>query len=162
MNCQSSASAALIYYRKNAKEVAIKRKQTYQEKKNGTYVKHKKKPIDYSKDLIKRRQAAIYMEMTQHKLTNVVNRTSRFNVPEHISDKGAVLYKAAELDIWKANNMDLFEDGMFKQERHDGIVLSDNLMVIINFMQASKHVTNYCNKQRVAINSNKFWARWAR
>ena len=161
MNRQASPSPALIYYRKNAEEVAAKRKQTYQEKKNGTYVKYERKPIDYSKDLITRRQAAIYMGMTQHKLTNVVNRTARFNVPEHISASGFVQYKAAELDIWKANNMDLFEDGMFKQERHDGIILSDNLMMIINFMQASKHVTKHCNAQRVAINSNQFWARWA-
>ena len=161
MNHQGSPSPALIYYRKNAEEVAAKRKQTYEQKKNGTYVKHERKPVDYSKDLITRRQAAVYMGMTQHKLTNVVNRTSRFNVPEHISDKGAVLYKAAELDIWKANNMDLFEDGRFKQERYDGIVLSDNLMLIINWLQASKHVTKYCNTQRVAINSNQFWARWA-
>jgi hypothetical protein len=161
MNHQGSPSPALIYYRKNAEEVAAKRKQTYEQKKNGTYVKHERKPVDYSKDLITRRQAAFYMGMTQHKLTNVVNRTSRFNVPEHISVKGQVLYKAAELDIWKANNMDLFEDGMFKQERHDGIALSDNLMLIINWLQASKHVTKYCNAQRVAINSKQFWARWA-
>ena len=161
MNHQGSPSPALIYYRKNSEEVAAKRKQTYEQKKNGTYVKHERKPVDYSKDLITRRQAAVYMGMTQHKLTNVVNRTSRFNVLEHISDKGAVLYKAAELDIWKANNMDLFEDGRFKQERYDGIVLSDNLMLIINWLQASKHVTKYCNTQRVAINSNQFWARWA-
>lgn len=161
MNHQASPSPALIYYRKNAEEVSAKRKQTYQEKKNGTYVKYEKKVIDYSKDMITRRQAAIYMGMTQHKLTNVVNRTLRFNVPEHISDKGQVQYKAVELDIWKANNMDLFEDGMFKQERHDGIILSDNLMMIINFMQATKEITKYCNAQRVAINSNQFWARWA-
>ena len=161
MNHQGSPSPALIYYHKNAEKVAAKRKQTYQEKKNGTYVKYEKKPIDYSKDLITRRQAAFYMGMTQHKLTNLVARTARFDVPGHISTKGQVQYKAAELDIWKANNMDLFEDGRFKQERHDGIVLSDNLMMIISFMQASRHVTKYCNTQRVTINSNQFWARWA-
>lgn len=161
MNHQGSPSPALIYYRKNAEEVAAKRKQTYEQKKNGTYVKHEKKPIDYSKDLITRRQAAFYMGMTQHKLTNVVNRTARFNVPEHISDKGAVLYKAAELDIWKANNMDLFEDGMFKQERHDGIIFTGDVALFINFLQATKEITKYCSTQRVAINSNQFWARWA-
>ena len=161
MNYEGSPSAALIYYRKNAEEVAAKRKKTYQEKKNGTYVKHEKKPIDYSKDLITRRQAAFYMGMTQHKLTNVVNRTARFNVPEHISAKGQVQYKAAELDIWKADNMDLFEDGMLKQERHDGIILSDNLMMIINFMQATKEITKYCNTRRVAINSSQLWSRYA-
>jgi hypothetical protein len=40
-----------------------------------------------------------------------------------------------------------------------GITLDSNVMMIIGWRQASKHVTEYCNKQRVAINSNQFWAR---
>lgn len=41
------------------------------------------------------------------------------------------------------------------------ITIGPHIMLLVNWLQASKHVTKYCNAQRVAINSNQFWSRWA-
>ena len=156
----SSNPYALTYYHKNAAAISQKRKKSYQDKKDGTYIKHNR-VVNYTDGTITRRQAAIYMGITQHKLTNIVSRTTRFNVKEHLSSAGRVEYKVKELDIWKANNLDLFEDGMFKQEKHEGAKVSNNVMLVVNWMQKAKHIQKYCNTQRVAINSNQFWSRWA-
>ena len=39
--------------------------------------------------------------------------------------------------------------------------LAEKRKLVTAWLQASKHVTKYCNTQRVAINSNQFWSRWA-
>ena len=150
-------SCALRYYHKNKERINKQRAIDRIAKKKGTYIvrQHASK----TNDLISRRQGAILMGITQHKLTNIVSRTTRFNCPETLTPEGRVMYKVKDLIEWKSKNLDLFEEGQFIEAGN--YQLAKNVMLLINWMHASKHVQEYCNKQRFAINSTKFWARWA-
>ena len=150
-------SCALRYYHKNKERINKQRAIDRIAKQKGTHIvrQHPSK----GGELISRRQGAILMGITQYKLTNIVSRTTRFNCPETVTPEGRVKYKVKDLIEWKSKNLDLFKEGHFIEA--DTYQLSKHVMLLINWLQASKHVTKYCNTQRVAINSNQFWSRWA-
>jgi hypothetical protein len=99
-------------------------------------------------------------------LIRAISRDKRYGMPQYemLRIDGVELYDRYEITQWINDNNNLLAsiaiNGMSRKNRGD-ITLAVNVMLIINWLQASKHVTDYCNKQRVAINSNQFWARYA-
>jgi hypothetical protein len=94
-----------------------------------------------------------------------ISKDERFNMPKHkmIRIDGIELYDIYELSTWQQKYREMLAQetisGIAKNKK--GITIAPHVILITNWLQASKHVTKYCNKQRVAINSNQFWARWA-
>jgi hypothetical protein len=99
----------------------------------------------------------VYLGLTTQKLSNIVNFGKYWQVPEHIDEKGVVRYKKKDLDNWRLHNPQYFDEWALIKKGY--YTMSANVMLIAAWAQASKHVTKYCNAQRVAINSNQFWAR---
>jgi len=150
-------SCALRYYHKNKERINEQRASDRIAKANGTYAKR----LHPSKtgDLISRRQGAILMGISQHKLTNIVSRTTRFTCKETITLEGRVMYKVKDLLEWKSHNLDLFEEGQLVEA--GTCKLSPNVMLLIGWMNASKHVVKYCLTQRPIIASNILWSKYA-
>ena len=99
-------------------------------------------------------------------LVRAISIDKRYGMPqfEMLRIDGVELYDRYEITQWIRDNNEMLVSlaitGMNRKNKGN-IILSDNLMLIINWLQASKHVTKYCNTQRVANNSNQFWERRA-
>jgi hypothetical protein len=95
-----------------------------------------------------------------------IQKDIRFNMPKvkMLRMDGMDLFDIYELAAWQQQYREVLAQeaisGASKKNIGE-IRLSDNIMLLINWLQATKEITNYCNTQRVAINSNQFWARWA-
>jgi len=149
-------SRALQYYYANKAQIAERRRVDYAAKRDGTYIK---RPNRFKSDgeLVSLRQGAFVLGISTHKLTNIVNRTTRFNCQETITLEGRVMYKVKDLLDWKSHNLDLFEEGQLVEA--GTCKLSPNVMLLIGWMNASKHVVKYCLTQRKA---NKIlWSKYA-
>jgi predicted DNA-binding transcriptional regulator AlpA len=88
----------------------------------------------------------------------------KFPDPAMVRIDGMDLYDVFEITEWiHLHKEALTQASILGARRRDTgeFELASHVMLIINWLQASKHVTDYCNKQRVAINSNQFWARYA-
>jgi hypothetical protein len=99
-------------------------------------------------------------------LVRAISNDKRYGMPqfEMLRIDGVELYDRYEITQWIRDNNEMLVSlaitGMNRKNKGEYKV-SDNIMLLINWLQASKHVTKHCNTQRVAINSNQFWARWA-
>ncbi len=99
-------------------------------------------------------------------LVRAISRDERYNMPEYkfLRIDGVELYDRCEIQQWITDNNNMLSsiaiNGMSRKNRGT-ITISDNVMLITKWLQETKRVTDYCNKQRVAINSNQFWARMA-
>lgn len=95
-----------------------------------------------------------------------IQKDIRFNMPKvkMLRMDGMDLFDIYELAAWQQQYREVLAQeaisGASKKNIGE-IRLTPHVMLLINWLQASKHVTKYCNAQRVAINSNQFWARWA-
>jgi hypothetical protein len=95
-----------------------------------------------------------------------IQKDIRFNMPKvkMLRMDGMDLFDIYELAAWQQQYREVLAQeaisGASKKNIGE-IRLTPHVMLLINWLQASKHVTKYCNTQRVAINSNQFWARWA-
>ena len=99
-------------------------------------------------------------------LVRAIAKDKRYGMPEYqlLRIDGAELYDRYEISRWIIDNNEMLVSlaitGMSRKNK-GAITIADNVLKITEWLQASKHVTKYCNTQRVAINSNQFWARWA-
>ncbi len=86
-----------------------------------------------------------------------------FPKPAMIRIDGVDLYEIVEVGEWIQQHKEAITyvtiTGAIRKKT--GITISKRVMLVTAWLQASKHVTKYCNAQRVAINSNQFWSRWA-
>jgi hypothetical protein len=95
-----------------------------------------------------------------------IQKDIRFNMPKvkMLRMDGMDLFDIYELAAWQQQYREVLAQeaisGASKKNIGE-IRLTPHVMLLINWLQASKHVTKYCNTQRVAINSNQFWARYA-
>lgn len=133
------------YREKNKAALIKKRADLYQLQKNREY--------------LTRPASAVYLCLTKQKLYNIINFKKYCNVPEHIDEKGVFRYHKRDLDNWRLHNPQYFDGWALIKKGY--YTMSANVMLTAEWAQASKHVTDYCNKQRVVINSNQFWARCA-
>ena len=116
--------------------------------------------IEKNRELLTRSASAVYLGLTLQKLYNISNsKVISWKVPGHIDEKGVVRYHKKDLDNWRLHNPQYFDEWALIKKGY--YTMSANVMLTVEWAQASKHVTDYCNKQRVALNSNQFWARWA-
>ena len=94
-----------------------------------------------------------------------IQKDARFNMPKSkmLRIDGMELFDIYEMAAWQQQYREVLAQetisGASKNKK--GITLSKDVILITAWLQASKHVTKYCNAQRVAINSNQFWVRWA-
>ena len=99
-------------------------------------------------------------------LIRAISKDKRYGMPEYqlLRIDGAELYDRYEISRWIIDNNEMLVSlaitGMSRKNK-GAITIADNVLKITEWLQASKHVTKYCNTQRVAINSNQFWSRWA-
>jgi hypothetical protein len=116
--------------------------------------------IEKKRELLTRSASAVYLGLTLQKLYNISNsKVIRWNIPEHLDEKGVVRYHKKDLDNWRLHNPQYYDEWALIKKGY--YTMSAEVMLITEWSQASKHVTAYCNKQRVAINSNNLWGRWA-
>ena len=134
-----------VYREKNKAALIKKRADLYQLQKNREY--------------LTRSASAVYLTLSTHKLSNIINFKKYWQLPEHLDEKGVVRYHKKDLDNWRLHNLQYFDE--WKLIKKGYYTMSANVMLVTEWLQASKHVTDYCNKQRVVINSNQFWARYA-
>jgi hypothetical protein len=99
-------------------------------------------------------------------LIRAISQDTRYGMPEYkfLRIDGIELYDRYEIMQWINDNnhrlSSIAINGMSRKNKGEYKV-SNNVMLLINWLQASKEITEHCNKQRVAINSNKFRERWA-
>ena len=141
----TAAETNRAYREKNKAALVKKRAALYQLQKN--------------RDYLTRSASVVYLGLTTQKLSNIVNFGKYWKVPEHIDEKGVVRYKKKDLDNWRLHNPQYFDEWALIKKGY--YTMSANVMLITEWARASKHVTKYCNTQRVAINSNQFWVRRA-
>jgi len=99
-------------------------------------------------------------------LIRAISKDERYGMPKYqlLRIDGAELYDRYEITQWIIDNNEMLVSlaitGMSRKNK-GAITIADNVIKITDWLQASKHVTDYCNKQRAVINSNNLWARWA-
>lgn len=98
-------------------------------------------------------------------IVRAIQKDDRFNMPIYqlLRIDGAELFDRVEIINWIRENNVLLSSiciAGLKRKNKGEYKVSNNVMLLINWLQDTKHVSEYCNKQRVAINSNQFWARW--
>jgi len=140
------AAYAKLYGIKNKQRIDAQRALRYQ--------------IEKNRELLTRSASAVYLKLTLQKLYNISNsKVICWNIPEYLDEKGVVRYHKKDLDNWRLHNPQYFDEWALIKKGY--YTMSANVMLITEWSQASKHVTDYCNKQRVAINSNQFWTRYS-
>ena len=142
-----------------AKEIKSYVDRAYREKNKEALVKKRAElyQIQKNRAFLTRPAAAVYLGLTSQKLSNIVNFKKYWNVSEHINEKGVIRYYKKDLDNWRLHNPQYFDEwSMIKKGYY---TMSGNVMLITEWLQASKAVTKYCNKQRFEIESKKLWAR---
>lgn len=94
-----------------------------------------------------------------------IQKDARFNMPKSkmLRIDGMELFDIYEMAAWQQQYREVLAQETIScaSKNKKGIRLSKDVILLINWLQASKHVTKHCNTQRVAINSNQFWARYA-
>ena len=157
MNTQSRA-----YYQK---ERDLKKELTEKQYRNFKQPPQPPKLLTQPADKISLKEIATQLGMIVA-LIRAISQDTRYGMPEYkfLRIDGIELYDRYEIMQWINDNnhrlSSIAINGMSRKNRSNYKV-SNNVMLLINWLQASKHVTKYCNTQRVAINSNQFWSRWA-
>ena len=157
MNAQSKA-----YHQKKREELAeLKAQGLY---KHITPLPKPRKVMHQPADMIMPKEIAKLLGISTSHFRSM-QKDPRFNVPEYklLRADGIELYVTFEIHDWQQKYRD-----MIAQETIAGVLrnnaeirLDPKLMLVINWLQETQHVTKYCDTQRVAINSNRYWARWA-
>ena len=157
MNTQSRA-----YYQK---ERDLKKELTEKQYRNFKQPPQPPKLLTQPADKISLKEIATQLGMIVA-LIRAISQDTRYGMPKYkfLRIDGIELYDRYEIMQWINDNnhrlSSIAINGMSRKNRSNYKV-SNNVMLLINWLQASKHVTKYCNTQRVAINSNQFWSRWA-
>ena len=142
-----------------AAETKSQKNREYREKNKAALIKKRADlyQLQKNREYLTRSASAVYLGLPPQKLANIVNFDKYWKVEEHLNEKGKVRYYKKDLDNWRLHNPQYFgEWGLIKKGY---CTLSANVMLVTEWSRASKHVTDYCNKQRVTINSKQFWAR---
>jgi len=111
--------------------------------------------IEKNRNLLTRPASAVYLGLTTQKLANIVNFGKYWKVKEHLSDKGVVQYHKKDLDDWRLRNPQYYDE--WELIKRGYYIMSKDFMTVNSWFHASKHVTEYCNQQRLKIASNKYW-----
>lgn len=161
MNAQSCA------YHKLQRELAKIIKDKDQEYKNLTTIPAIRKVSVIPRDVTTIKDEAAKLGISTAHL-RLIQKDKRFNMPEAklLRIDGVELFCIFAWADWLGVYKEpLAQEGISgsvgKRKGREGITLDSNVMLIINFMQATKHITKHCNAQRVVNNSKQFWARYA-
>lgn len=98
----------------------------------------------------------------------LIQKDKRFNMPEAklLRIGGLELFCIFAWTDWlrvykEPLAQECISGSVVKRKGQEGVTLDPNVMLIINHLQATKHITKHCNAQRVVNNSKQFWVRWA-
>lgn len=99
------------------------------------------------------------------KFRSMINdKMYRFPEPTMLRIDGIELYDIVIIGEWIRLHKEAITHAAItgaSKKNISEITIEPHVMLIIDWLQASKHVSKYCNAQRVAINSNQFLARYA-
>jgi hypothetical protein len=171
------AAARVIYYQEN-KEAINNRTCAYhktqrelvkiikdkdQEYKNLTAIPRPRTVSVIPRDVTTIKEEAAKLGISTMHLRKI-QKDKRFNMPEPklLRVDGIELFCIFTWADWlRAYKEPLAQEAISGAaiKNKGSMTLSENVMLTIDWIQASKHVTDYCNAQRSAINSNQFWAR---
>ena len=160
------------YYEKN-KEVMNAKSRAYQQSKrdiakalgykNLIALPRPKKVINQPATMTTLKEEASKMGIATAHL-RAMQRNPNFHMPEYtlLRSDGMELFDTFEMLMWQQTYREMIAQETISCSTRNtaGIVLDKRVLLVINWLQETKHVTDYCNKQRVAINSNKFWSRY--
>ena len=148
------------YYQQN-KEVMDARTKEWQARDRT----RKKKVVAQPLDTWTLKEIAVYLDMCVPHV-RAIEKDANFHMPKPtmIRTDGIDLYDMPSIVAWVQSKREAIAKVAItgaSRKNKQGITIEPHIMLLINWLQASKHVTKYCNTQRVAINSNQFWSRWA-
>jgi hypothetical protein len=164
MNKERMDARSKAYHQKIRDEIAVKRAAGIEIPKALPRGKRSVKVVNQPADMTTIKEVALSLEIQTHKFRALVlDPTYNFPKTAMVRIDGIDLYDLVQVGMWLQQYKEAIThiSIMGSTKKKTGITLSKDVMLIINWLQASKHVTGYCNKQRIAINSNQFWARWA-
>jgi len=84
----------------------------------------------------------------------------KFPAPTMVRIDGMDLYDVFEVTEWTHLHKEALTNASIlgaRRKSANGFKLSKNVMLLINWMQKTKHISKYCNKQRLEVASNKYW-----
>jgi hypothetical protein len=141
-------SKQLLHYHRNKIKIAETRRLLAIAKKQEGYIK----PIRNTRadGLLTRRQGGFAIGISQHRLTNIISRSNRFDCPETLTKEGRVMYKLADLEAWKEKNIDLFDGGYLLESNE--WTMPPRVMMLIEWLHKTKHVSKYAAELRVKRN----------
>ena len=166
------------YYEKNKEDLNAKSRAYHQKKRDeikalrndGKEYAHlvvtpkPRKVIPQPSNMTTLKEEAVKMGITLAHL-RAMQRKACFNMPAFkiLMANGTELYDVYELAQWQQTYRAMIgQETISGTAKHKGsITLDKKVMLVISWLQASKHVTEYCNAQRAANNSKDFWLRYA-
>jgi hypothetical protein len=163
MNKESMNARSKAYHKKVREENAAK-KAAGIEVPRVLRSKRPAKVINQPADMTTIREVALSLEIQTHKFRAIViDPTYSFPKPAMVRIDGIDLYDLVQVGMWLQQYKEAitYISVVGSTKKKTSITLSKDVMLFINWLQKTKHVTDYCNKQRVSINSKQFWARWA-
>lgn len=156
MNKESMNARSKAYHQKIREEIVVKRAAGI-EVPRVLRSKRPAKVINQPADMTTIKEVALSLEIQTHKFRAlVIDPTYNFPKPAMVRIDGIDLYDLVQVGMWLQQYKEAitYISIMGSTKKKTSITLSKDVMLFINWLQKTKHVTDYCNKQRVAINSN--------
>ena len=153
-----------IYHQKIRDDIAVKKAAGIEILKALARGKRPVKVIAQPSNMATIKEIAKSLELLTNKFREMISDPIyNFPKPAMIRIDGVDLYEIVEVGEWIQQHKEAITYVTITGAicKKTGITISKRVMLVTAWLQASKHVTKYCNTQRVAINSNQFWARWA-
>jgi hypothetical protein len=148
------------YYQQN-KEVMDARTKEWQAKDRA----RKKKVVAQPLDTWTLKEIAVYLDMCVPQV-RAIEKDANFHMPKPtmIRIDGIDLYDMPSIVDWVQSKREAIAQvaitGASRKNKR-GITIAPHVMLLINWMQKSKHVTKYCNAQRFNLASNVLWSKYA-
>jgi hypothetical protein len=125
----------------------------------------KKKVIPQPVNTWTLKEIAKYLDMRVPAVREILNNTDAFNMPAptEVRVDGADLWDTFTVMTWAQVKRETIAQAAIigaSRKNKNGITIQPHIMMLIEWMQAAKHVQEYCNKQRFAINSASLWSKY--
>lgn len=94
-----------------------------------------------------------------------ISRDPRFHMPTYklLRIDGMELYNIYELAAWQQKYREMLAQDTISgvSKNRKGITITPRVMLLINWMQETKHISKYCDEQRTDITSRALWSKYA-
>jgi len=148
------------YYQQN-KEVMDARAKEWQQRDRT----RKKKAVAQPHDTWTLKEIAVYLDMCVPQV-RAIEKDANFHMPKPtmIRIDGIDLYDMPSIVAWVQSKREAIAQiaitGASRKNKQD-IIIAPHVMLLVNWMQKTKHISKYCNEQSIAINSKNLWSKYA-